>query len=72
MNTLGNLLITEIKDNPDGSCIVTFDLSEEFQQNLMKYLGWSEWSTEKFNDWIVKSLTDYANEVTNGTNDDGQ
>lgn len=72
MTTLGTIKILEIIDNPDGTANITFDVSEEFQKNLIKHLGWSEWSNEKFNEWILKSLTNYANEVINGTNDDGQ
>lgn len=53
---LGTLKVLEVVDNPDGTATIHFDVSEEFKQNLLKEMGWSEWSQEKFEKLVLEAL----------------
>lgn len=55
-STLGSISVLDVKDNPDGTATIIFDVSEEFQNNLVKQLGWSEWSQEKFEKLVLEAL----------------
>lgn len=53
---LGTLKVLEVVDNPDGTATIHFDVSEDFQANLVKEMGWSEWSQEKFEKLVLEAL----------------
>lgn len=70
MNSLiGSIKVLDIIDNPDGSANVTFEISDEFKINFMNAVGWNEWSDEKFNVWVVESLTRHVSELEGKDND---
>ena len=67
MNTaFGEIEILETKENPDGSLNITFDISDEFKLNLIKNLGWNEWSDELFNEWVITVIKDILDRTENG------
>jgi len=63
---IGSITVADIVDNPDGTCTIHFDVSEEFQNNLTKAMNWDTWSQEKFNalflDALEKQLAKYKQE----------
>jgi len=63
---IGSITVADIVDNPDGTCTIHFDVSEEFQNNLTKAMNWDSWSQEKFNalflDALEKQLAKYKQE----------
>jgi|694.fasta_scaffold23064_1 hypothetical protein len=63
---IGSITVADIVDNPDGTCTIHFDVSEEFQTNLTKAMNWDTWSQEKFNalflDALEKQLAKYKQE----------
>jgi hypothetical protein len=54
--TLGTIKILEIKDNPDGTANIEFDISDEFKKNIIEKFGWGEWSDEKFQKLVLEAL----------------
>ena len=60
---LGQIKVAEVVDNPDGTCTIRFDISDEMQQQIIESMGWSEWSEEKFNQFVIDSLDYYASLV---------
>lgn len=67
MNTaFGEIEILETKENPDGGLNITFDISDEFKLNLIKNLGWNEWSDELFNEWVITVINDILDRTENG------
>jgi len=55
-NFIGTLKVLEVKDNPDGSATIEFDISDEFKDNLIKHMGWEEWSDELFQKFVLEAL----------------
>lgn len=53
---LGTLKVLEVVENPDGTATIHFDVSEEFQANLVREMGWNEWSQEKFEKLVLEAL----------------
>ena len=62
----GEIEIIETKENPDGGLNITFDISDEFKLNLIKNLGWNEWSDELFNEWVITVIKDILDRTENG------
>jgi hypothetical protein len=54
--SLGTIKILEIKDNPDGTATIDFDIDEEFKNNLIKQMNWDSWSDEKFSKLVLEAL----------------
>lgn len=53
---LGTLKVLEVVDNPDGTATIHLDVSEEFQANLVREMGWPEWSQERFEKLVLEAL----------------
>ena len=56
IKNLGSLKVLEVIDNPDGTCTIHFDVSEDFQTNLVREMGWPEWSQERFEKLVLEAL----------------
>jgi hypothetical protein len=56
IKSLGTLKVLEVIDNLDGTSTIHFDVSEEFQVNLAREMGWSEWSQERFEKLVLEAL----------------
>jgi hypothetical protein len=56
IKNLGSLKVLEVVDNPDGTCTIHFDVSEDFQANLVREMGWPEWSQERFEKLVLEAL----------------
>ena len=54
--SIGSIKVTEIIDNPDGTVTIHFDVAEDFKQNLIKAMGWEEWTDEAFNKMVLEAL----------------
>ena len=54
--SIGSIKVTEIIDNPDGTATIHFDVAEDFKQNLIKAMGWEEWTDEAFNKMVLEAL----------------
>jgi len=53
---LGTIKVLEVVDNPDGTSTIHFDVSEDFQANLVREMGWPEWSQERFEKLVLEAL----------------
>ena len=57
MNTnLGEIEVVNWVDNPDGSVTLTFEVSDDFKDNLKKAFGWKRWSQKKFEQWVIECI----------------
>lgn len=54
--SLGTIKITEIIDNPDGTCNIEFDIDDKFKKNIIEKFNWGEWSDEKFQKLVLEAL----------------
>lgn len=50
------LKVLEIKDNPDGSALVTFEVSDEFKAWFLKYFKLKRWSNKKFEKFVLNAI----------------
>lgn len=55
-----NLKVIDIVDQSDGSTLVTFDVNKETREFIKNLYGWKRWNTKKFQQLLIKALTDYA------------
>ena len=53
---IGTLKVLDVKDNPDGTATIEFDINDEFKDNLVKYLHWEKWSDELFQKFVLEAL----------------
>lgn len=60
---LGSIKVIDVKDNPDGSATITFDISDEVKENLKRALKWKRWSQKRFETYIQNSLMDLVKEL---------
>ena len=56
IKSLGTLKVLEVVDNPDDSATIHFEVSDEFQVNLVREMGWPEWSQERFEKLVLEAL----------------
>jgi hypothetical protein len=56
MSFIEKLKILEIKDLPDGSCEIIFDISKETREAFKKHFGWKRWSQKKFNSLVTEAI----------------
>lgn len=63
---LGSIRVLEVVDNPDGTATIHLDVPDETMETIKEAMGWTEWSQEKFNEFVVSSLQHYAQKVENG------
>jgi hypothetical protein len=60
---LGQIKVVEIVDNPNGTCTIHFDVSEDMKKAIIESMGWKRWSNKKFNELVENSLVHYANAI---------
>lgn len=60
---LGSIKVIDVKDNPDGTATITFDISDEVKENLKRALKWKRWSQKRFETYIQNSLMDLVKEL---------
>jgi hypothetical protein len=51
--------VKEIIDNEDGTSTVIFDANGDFQEKVMKLMGWNKWDEEKFQTLFISALEGY-------------
>ena len=51
--------IVELIDLPDGSTVLSIEVSEAFKEWFTQNQGLNEWSTPHFEDWIEHALDFY-------------
>jgi len=54
--SIGSIKVTEIIDNPDGTATIHFDVADDFKENLVKAMGWEDWTDEVFNKMVLEAL----------------
>lgn len=57
---IGQIKVTDVIDNPDGTATIYFDVSEEIKNQIKETMGWERWSDKKFNELVINSLDYYA------------
>lgn len=60
---LGSIKVIDVKDNPDGTATITFDISDEVKENLKRALKWKRWSQKRFETYIQNSLMELVKEL---------
>ena len=60
---IGQIKVLEVVDNPDGTCTIHFDVSNEMMTTIKEAMGWKRWSDKKFNQLVIESLERFAAEV---------
>lgn len=60
---LGSIKVIDVKDNPDGTATITFDISDEVKENIKRALKWKRWSQKRFETYIQNSLMDLVKEL---------
>lgn len=53
---LGPIKVVDIKDNDDDTCTIVFDVPDDFKENVVRELGWDEWSDDNFNKLVIEAL----------------
>ena len=54
--SIGSIKVTEVIDNPDGTATIHFDVADDFKENLVKAMGWEDWTDEAFNKMVLEAL----------------
>lgn len=65
MSFIEKLKILEIKDLPDGTCEIIFEISKETKKAFKKHFGWKRWSQKKFNSLVTEVLTNAVEKEEN-------
>lgn len=53
---LGTINCLEVKEQEDGSALLTFDVNEEFKNNYVKLFNLTEWSQEHFEATLQEAI----------------
>ena len=51
--------VKEIFQNDDGTSTVIFDTNGDFQEKVMKLMGWDKWDEEKFQTLFTSAIEGY-------------
>ena len=54
--SIGSIKVTEVIDNPDGTATIHFDVADDFKENLVKAMGWEDWTDEAFNKMVLEAV----------------